>query len=126
MTSTAEEVIRREAQVWAALVAGDVAADASLLADDFLGVYASGFAGKTDHTDQLLDGPSVAAFDLSEMRVLELTPQVVLLSYRARLVRPQGSSGSPGEPEEMYVSSVWQRRDGRWCNVFSQDTAAQG
>ena len=44
-----------------------------------------------------------------------------LLAYCARYVR----AGST-EEESMYVSSLWCEHDGRWVNVFSQDTPDNG
>ena len=121
---TLDEAVGLERQVWAALVAGDAAADARLLTEDFLGVYASGFAGRSEHAGQLGDGPTVASFDLLDPRLVTLADDVVLLAYRARYV-PRTEAGE-GDPETMYVTSVWQRRDDGWRNVFSQDTAASG
>ena len=83
-------------------------------------MYPSGFADRSDHVGQLDDGPTMAEFDLSEERLLALSDGVVLLSYRAEFRRPHLPDGS--HPEVMYVSSLWCRRDGRWVNVFSQDT----
>lgn len=114
-------VIELETEVWAALVRGDGEADARLLSDDFLGVYPSGFANRSDHVGQLADGATIAGFALSEERLIELSGSAVLLAYRADFRRP-GVAGS--QPETMYVSSLWCRRDDRWVNVFSQDTPA--
>ncbi len=116
-----DEILACEIRVWDALVSGDAAADGTALADDFLGVYPDGFAGKDSHTGQLTDGATVARFALSEPRVMPLGPGHVLLAYHARYVRI-----GRDEPEEMYVSSIWRRDDGGWVNVFSQDTPATG
>ncbi len=123
-TPVVEELLAVEQEVWAALAAGDADADAQLLADDFLGVYGSGFAGKADHFGQLEDGPTVAGYELSEARVLELAADVFLLAYQARWVGA-GSRGT-GEAKTMYITSVWRRTDEGWRNLFSQDTPAEG
>jgi hypothetical protein len=115
-----EDFLRLETEVWGALVGGDARADARLLSKDFLGVYPSGFADRSGHVGQLDDGPTVAEFELSEERLLALSDSVVLLSYRAAFRRPGSEEAS--EPEVMYVSSLWCHRNGRWVNVFSQDT----
>jgi hypothetical protein len=107
--------------VWKALVHGDSAADARLLADDFLGVYPTGFAGRDEHVGQIDGGPSVAGFELSEARMLELSSSAVLLAYRAEYRRVEETAATP---EVMYVSSLWCQRDGSWVNVFSQDSPA--
>ncbi|MDF0599495.1 DUF4440 domain-containing protein [Psychromarinibacter sp. C21-152] len=108
-----------ETRVWQALADGDAAADAALLAPEFLGVYSTGFAGRDEHTGQLSQGPTVAAFSLSGARILPLGPGRVLLAYRADYTRVGASVA-----EAMYVSSIWEERDGTWRNTFSQDSAA--
>ncbi|KIN65401.1 hypothetical protein Z945_443 [Sulfitobacter noctilucae] len=113
-----KHIIALERQVWNALVSGDKAADHALLADDFLGVYGDGFAGKSDHTGQLETGPTVMDYNLADFRLRPLGEDHVLLSYRATF-RRCGASAS----EVMFVSSVWQWQNSTWVNIFSQDTA---
>jgi hypothetical protein len=109
-----------ETKVWDALCRGDAEADARLLAEDFLGVYPSGFAGRSDHAGQLANGPTVAEFELNDARLMVLTDNHVLLSYRADWRRFSTSERAPAE--SMYVSSLWSHRAGGWVNVFSQDS----
>lgn len=108
-----------ERRVWQALVDGDAAADTALLSDDFLGVYPDGFAGKADHSGQLDNGPTILRFELQEPQTRRLGDRHALLSYRATFRRPGRA------PEIMYVSSIWQEREGDWVNIFSQDTPAK-
>jgi hypothetical protein len=108
-----------ETRVWNALIAGDQSADAAALHHQFLGVYPDGFAAKSDHADQLANGPTVTKFGLSERRVKPLGRDHALLSYRADFTRVAQNS-----PETMYVSSIWQRTATGWINIFSQDTPA--
>ncbi len=111
-----DEILALETAVWQALSDGDVAADAALLANDFLGVYPTGFADAGEHAGQLDHGPTVAEFRIESPILKVLADDHVVLAYDAAYRRPDG-------PEErMYVSSIWSRRDGRWVNVFSQDT----
>ena len=117
-----EELIGLETEVWQALVAGDPDADARLLAEDFVGVYPTGFADRDDHCEQLSAGPTVRTFELSEARMLVVSETAMLLLYRA--VYQRASEGAPSE--SMYVSSLWCRRHARWENVFSQDTPDTG
>jgi hypothetical protein len=117
-----EALIGLETEVWRALVDGDAESDGRLLSDDFLGVYPTGFSDRSDHVGQLADGPAVADFELSEARVVALSDAAVLLCYRADF-RPASASDAPAR-DAMYVSSLWCLRDGRWVNVFSQDTPA--
>ena len=117
--SLEDTIIACERKVWDALVAGDARTDNAMLADDFLGVYAAGFAGKADHVGQLRDGPTIQGYDLSDFRSRVLAKDVMLLSYRADFERLAGNS-----PEAMYVTSIWNLREGAWINIFSQDTVA--
>ena len=111
-----DEILALETAVWQALCDGDPTADAALLADDFLGVYPSGFARAGDHAGQLEDGATVADFRIDTPMLMVLSDDHVVLAYDATYRRPGGSE------EKMYVSSIWSRRNGRWLNVFSQDT----
>lgn len=120
-TYTSEQFLELESQVWSALARGDKQADSRLLADEFLGVYPSGFASKEDHIGQFASGPSVADYDLSVARIKALSSEVVLLSYCVRFTRYAPGS----QPEMMYVTSIWQHCGGKWKNIFSQDTPAE-
>jgi hypothetical protein len=109
-----------ETRVWQALADGDAAADLALLDPAFVGVYASGFAGRGEHAAPLPDGPAVGSFAIEDARLLALAERTVLLAYRATFTRP----GAAEPVQTMFVSSVWVERGGEWRNVFSQDTAA--
>lgn len=110
-----------ERAVWTALVDGDAAADRAALADWFVGVYPTGFAGADDHARQLVDGPTVDWFEIGGARTLEVAEGHVMLTYRASYRRVRSET-----IEVMYVSSLWSRLDDRWLNVFSQDTPIGG
>jgi hypothetical protein len=114
-----DEFLELERNVWDALVAGDSAADRALLSEDFVGVYPNGFADRDGHAGQLNEGPTVATYELHDARIVVVSNDAVLLTYRADYRRPTGAGD---ESESMYVSSMWCRREDRWLNVFSQDT----
>ncbi|MBS0563026.1 MAG: nuclear transport factor 2 family protein [Proteobacteria bacterium] len=115
------EILSCEQAVWEALVKGDAAADHAMLAEEFLGVYPDGYGDRGGHAGQLASGPTVAAYELCEVRILAVGPDTAMLVYKARYRRT-----GRGAEEAMYVSSLWQRRNGRWLNLFSQDTPAAG
>lgn len=112
-----ETLLAQERQVWAALLTGDAAADGALLADDFLGLYPDGYAGREAHVAALSQGPTAVEYHLSEVRARWLAEGVGLLCYLAEYRRPGGDQW-----ERMWVSSIWQRSGAGWINVFSQDT----
>lgn len=111
------ELLACESRVWDALVAGDAQADGRALTQDFLGVYPDGFSGRTAHMGQLDRGPTVVRYALSQARLLPLAPDLVLIAYRADLLRPGKSAD-----DAMYISSIWRRMGDGWLNLFSQDT----
>src|SRR5436189_44369 len=117
-----EFFVHLESSVWEALVSGDASADERLLADNFLGVYSTGFAGRDQHVGQLASGPTVQSFSLSNARVMHLCPGTAVLSYLA--IWSRRGSESSARQECMYISSIWQQQHGVWRNVFSQDTKA--
>ena len=113
-----DELLSAETAVWEALRAGDQAADHALLAEDFLGVYPTGFVTREDHVAELDDGPTVAAFTILETRTMVTGEDSALIAYRVRFRAPEGA-----EPITWMVSSLWRRTsDGSLVNVFSQDT----
>jgi hypothetical protein len=105
-----------ESQVWEALRRGDGAADARLLAENFLGLYDSGFATRADHSGQLDKGPTVSWYELETPRLVRLGAAHALLAYEARWRDGKGNA------RRAYISSIWERRADGWRNVFSQDT----
>jgi len=124
MPVTLQEIINLETQVWESLKTGNAVLDAKMLADNFLGLYPTGFAGKQDHCDQLKDGPTVASYEILNPRLIEFTPDILLLTYLAHWSRIK--KGKTEKPELMYISSIWQRFGNEWKNIFSQDTPADG
>ena len=118
-----ETFIELEQAVWQALMDGDAAADARLLSDDFVGVYATGIATKGDHLAQLHNGPSVARYAMFAPKMRVLAESVVALSYLVRWER--APIADDGALESMYVTSIWRLERGAWVNVFSQDTDAR-
>ena len=118
VTPSEAEVLAAETAVWEALRSGDQEADRALLAEDFLGVYPTGFIGRDDHVAELDAGPIVVDYEILETRHLPVGPDAALLAYRVRF-RPTAEA----EPVTWMVSSLWRREpDGSLVNTFSQDT----
>lgn len=117
-----EFIVSLESQVWDALVRGDAAAHEALMAHDFVGLYATGFADPSAHAGLFANGPMMAAYEISQARLIAISDSAVLLCYRADY-RPQ-LDGAAGALAAMYISSLWTASDGEWRNLFSQDTAA--
>lgn len=117
---TIDKFERLETAMWNSLVAGDGEAADRILSSDYLGVYTTGFSDRDDYIAALANGPTAASFEISQSRLFVLSDTAVLYSYRADF-----KSQPDGPPEAMYISSLWCLRDGRWVNVFSQDTPSR-
>lgn len=118
--SLLDTLVELETRVWEALRRGDAGEDERMLAADFVGLYPTGYADRSDHVGQLAEGPTVADYELHDTRLIVLGADDALLCYRAVYRRLVG--GRPGRSGSMWVSSLWSRRVGQWVNVFSQDT----
>jgi hypothetical protein len=121
-SSDVDRFVALERRVWDALVSGDADADRDCLAEHFLGVYPSGVGDRDTHAAQLAEGPTVADYEIVDPRIVPVAPGHVLLVYLARYRRP----GDDQITDQMFVSSIWSSIDGRWSNVFSQDTPVGG
>ncbi|MDO5495521.1 MAG: nuclear transport factor 2 family protein [bacterium] len=118
MTLTRADVITAETAVWEALRNGDRDADRALLAEDFVGVYPTGFVTREDHLAEIAQGPSVYAYEFLETKVLSISPEAALIAYRVWFQHTRSS-----QPVEWMVSSLWELGpEGRLVNTFSQDT----
>lgn len=112
--------IAREREVWEALKKKDKAADSRLLADDFVGLYDTGFSAKSEHVMQMDDRYTLEDYAIHDARVLHLSPTMSLLLYKSTCKATGDWAQYCSRP--VYVSSLWAKRAGQWLNVFSQDT----
>ncbi len=119
--SLEEIIVENEKGVWRALQQSDGTADARLLADDFVGVYETGFASKADHVRWTGQG-RVEYYRMADVRVMPFGREAALILYKAEF---KGSQGGQPFHKTQYISSLWIRRSNRWWNVFSQDTDAK-
>jgi hypothetical protein len=121
-TNSTAHFLALESKVWDALATGNMAADEKLLSADFLGVYVTGFADRSEHVAQLRTGPTVLHYELSEARIMTLSDDLVLLAYRADWVPNDAADNAV---ETVYITSIWRRDGDSWRNIFSQDTPAE-
>lgn len=115
--SAIDRFITLEKKVWDCLLSGDYKSDEKLLSDDFLGVYPSGFFGKTHHVNALKNGPIIADYEISDARIKVLSENIVLMSYSSIYKKTKSSISIT-----MFITSIWQNFSGVWKNTFSQDT----
>jgi hypothetical protein len=96
-------------------------ADHALLSEDFLGVYPDGFAGRAAHSGQLAGRADGCVLPDRGGASAPLGPTTSFMPIARAIVRPGAET-----PEDMLVTSIWERREGGWVNIFSQDTPLTG
>jgi hypothetical protein len=114
--------IAKEREVWDALMKKDKAADAGLLADDFVGLYDTGFGTKSEHVNQMDDHYAIDSYTIQDARILRLSAEAALVLYKSTCTGSGEWKQYCAKP--VYVSSLWVRRAGHWLGLFSQDTQA--
>jgi hypothetical protein len=107
-----EDFIRLETEVWRALVDGNADADGRMLSDDFLGVYPTGFADRTDHVGQLIDGPTVATFELHDALMLVVS-ETAGVSGRVRALGVSRCVGAAIDVRQFVVVPPRRRKVGQ-------------
>jgi hypothetical protein len=115
-------LLGQEKQVWEAIKHKDKAADSKLLADDFVGLYETGFGSKAEHVGQMSASFELLSYDIDQVRWMQISPDAVLLLYRARCQATGVWASACVKPQ--YISSLWVKRGTKWLNLFSQDTTA--
>jgi hypothetical protein len=116
-----EKVVAAEKAGLDALKAGDLARFGELTADDALFVDTHGPAGKT----QVLN--NVVRFRLTDYAMGDVTFKRLaadsgMITYK---ISETGNSHGKDFTVQVYVSSIWVQRGGKWVCLFSQETAAR-
>ena len=122
MNTNVEFFILLESQIWDSLVRGDKISESQLIADDFLGVYETGYSNKAEYLSQLDRGPSIHRFIIFNPRLLAINSTNVALTYQVDFMALKNNDPEP--KQTMYVTSIWSLRSENWVNIFSQDTLA--
>lgn len=114
-----EALLKLEKAGYEALKGTDRVASFALLAPDFVAVVAG--EGRMDRAEflKVLARVTVTEYSLSDVTLVQLTPDAATLTYRAKT-----SFTYDGKParEALWVSSTWAKRGGTWTNVFYQET----
>ena len=117
MSSVADEIEQLERRGWDALSGPNGAAFYDeLMADDGLMLFPGMVLDKRTTLAAIRGAAPWARFELSDVRVIEPTPDCAIVAYSATAQRP-------GESEYRAVmSSSYARRDGRWRLVLHQQS----
>lgn len=90
---------------------------AEFIADDFTEFGSNGHIFNKADALAMMKRHIVRTFAIDNFNVRELSPNVVLVTYR---VRSQGFGGAPGKVSAR--SSIWVQRHGKWQVTFHQAT----
>jgi hypothetical protein len=90
----------------------------SLTADAFQ-IDQSGLAVKADITKGIADC-DMKDYSLSDFKLTTIGSTTALLTYKAN---PHGTCGGQPLPENVYASSLWVNRGGKWQALFHQESA---
>jgi uncharacterized protein (TIGR02246 family) len=115
--AVAIEIEALERRGWEAL-SGSAGADfyAGVMAEDGIMVFPGSVLDRAASLRAIAAAPPWSAFDLADLRVIELGPDSALVTYRA-------SSRREGEAAyEALMTSVYARRDGAWKLVLHQQS----
>jgi hypothetical protein len=110
-----------EAQSWEAWKGRDASFFEKFLSEDHLDIHAYGMAGKAAVVAGVRSPAcNVRSYSLGPLSVLAVSPDTVLVTYRAE---QDTSCGETKVPSPVWATSLYARRDGRWVNVMYQHTA---
>jgi hypothetical protein len=115
-----EKVVALERQTWEAIKKKDWEALSSLLAEDLRVVSDTGVAEKSEVIEELKTNYTLMDYTLQEVRVVELSSEAALITYKA--VQNVSHKGQGWKSQAAYHSSIWVKRDGKWQSVLHQIT----
>jgi hypothetical protein len=111
-------IIGKEKEVFDLTAKGDYAGWASLLSDDALAVYDTGYASKPEVL-KYLTGMSDFHGSMDQVRVMPIGKTAALIVYR--MTQGWKEQGKP-MARQYYVSSLWVKPAGKWLSQFWQET----
>jgi len=88
-----------------------------LLADNFIEFGSSGRIYDRQAIIESLALESSIQISMDDIRISVLTPDIVLVTYRAKVIEPVG-----GPPQYSLRSSIWKQTEGVWQMIFHQGT----
>jgi RNA polymerase sigma factor (sigma-70 family) len=114
-----DSLLALERAGWEALKKPDVEAVAARTADDFVAILADG--KRLDRKEFLreLRRAKVKKYELSDARLTTPGKEAAVLTYRARA---EYTYRGVAVREDLWVSSTWARRGGKWVGVAYQET----
>lgn len=120
-SSMQRQIVAKEREGLDALKTGDLARFGALTADDAVFVDAQGPAGKAQVLKNVV-AFRITEYSMDSVEFRAVSPNTGLITYK---ITEKGISHDKAFAAQVYVSSVWTQRDGKWVCLFSQETAAR-
>ena len=112
-------LVATELSMWGMWKNRDATSFAALLADDFFDVFLDGSVVSKQQLMQEFTQAELLAYSFSPVSMVHLTPDAVVMVYRAQL---HGRQGTTDVHRTVDVTSAWARRHGQWLSVFYRET----
>lgn len=92
----------------------------SYMADDFLGIYADGLTVTKQELIKNLADFKVTSYSMEDVKLRRVNQEAAFVLYRLKYDGLVG--GKPVKIEAIQASSLYVLRDGKWLEVFYQET----
>ena len=117
--STEETLINFEKQTWELVKRKDLKAFATLVADDFYGIYPFAENITKPKLLEFLGTVELKDYELTDFKTTILGKNAAVVSYKAN-VRAMGDGKEFSS--RVRIVSGWAKRGGKWLGVFYQET----
>jgi hypothetical protein len=114
-----DALLAQERKLIDAINRKDKAAISDLLAEESMSITSRG-KQTTKDIIQNLEKLSFSKYQISEPKAFSVGPAVAILTYKFSWTG--GVSGQATATTNVYATSVWRQRDGKWRSVFYQET----
>ena len=121
--SVEEQLISLEKQAWEAWKNKNGSFFQTFLADDAVSISGSGVEGKAASVKSISTMPcEVKGYSLDNFKLTMIDKNSALLTYSAK--QDFSCNGKAGPPQ-VWASSVFVKRNGKWLNISHQETAVE-
>lgn len=122
-SSVEDQLISMEKQAWEAWKNKNGGYFQTFLADDAVLISGSGVEGKAAAVKSISSMPcEVRGYSLDNFKLIMIEKNTALLTYSAK--QDYSCNGKAGPPQ-VWASSIFVKRGGKWLNISHQETTAE-
>jgi len=119
-TKVEAQVIALEKQSWEAIKTKDVKFLDALLTDDAIAVSGDGVANKAQWLKSTFaDGCALKSYSTQDFKVVMFDKNTAMVTYKAT---QDSACNGKQDPANIWLSSLYVKRGGKWLNSFFQIT----